>query len=218
MSARTVFLPGDLAVPTAPAKASPSIRHIVRSLVSVSSILLLLLSTTGCNLSQKFQLQSQIDDLNGEKQKLLTTAAEQQAQVAALSQQLDVQSAEMDEYKAQVHSYMLGHVMAVAAIVAGVAGTGVALDSNNEFSDDAKGVGAVIAIAAGLWALGNMAEVNEVLQTLNNADAHMRTLQTKFAQTQSAIAQQRDLVQNTRQRISDLSQQTARLQSQLDAL
>lgn len=175
------------------------------------------LAIAGCN-TEKTRLQSQIDDLVGQKQSLAQTAVQQQAGVEALNQRLNVEAAELSEYKSKIQGYMMDHKMAVVALAAGVAGAGVALDSNNSFSEDAKNVGGVIAAVAAIYALTNLDEVSDVLNNLNQADAHVHTLEAGLAQTRSQIQQQQLGLQSSNNRLAEITQQVENLQARLNQM
>ena len=196
--------------------ASAKRRSVVSS-VPVAALCMLLLCTplTGC---EKIQLQSQIDDLNGQKQKLLETIRDQRAAVEALKERESIQEAELNEYQARVEGYMLDHKMAVAALVAGVGGAGVALDTSNSFSQDAKDVGGTLAAIAAIWALANLDEVSDVLKTLNEADAHVRTMQAQIDQTKSATQQRLLDLQASQGQLTALTRQISDLNTRMGQL
>jgi len=189
-----------------------------------ASILLLLvcmvLPTTGCqsNDQQKVELQSQLDSLSSQCTSVRQAVADQQSTLEALNQRLNQERAQLQEYNAGVQSYMLQHKMAVAALLAGVAGTVPWMNGNDTYSEDAKEVGAAITAIAVIWAISNMDEVSEVLSTLNQADAHVHSLQAQIDQTSSAIGQEQAGIRQTQERLGMLSQKTAAVQQQLSQL
>jgi len=191
---------------------------IPRLSTQVVSGVLCCLVISGCNVTEKMQLQSRIDDLAGQRQFLAQTVVQQQAGVEALNQRLNVQAAELSEYKSKIQGYMMDHKMVVVALAAGVAGAGVALDSNNSFSEDAKNVGGVIAAVAAIYALANLDEVSDVVNNLNQADAHVRTLDAGMAQTRSQIQQQQLSLQSSNNRLAEIIQQVENLQARLNQL
>ncbi len=134
---------------------------IRRFSIPALSFVLCCLATTGCGLVEKMQLQSRIDDLSKQKQSVVEIVTRQEADVESLNNQLNLQVAELNEHQAKIHGYMLDHEMAVAALTAGVAGAGVALDPNNSFSDDAKNIGGVLATLAVFYALANLNEISD---------------------------------------------------------
>jgi hypothetical protein len=124
----------------------------------------------------------------------------------------------LNESNASVEGYILDHKMAVAAIAAGVGGTGVSLDASNSYSDEVKQLASALAVVAGIWALGNMDEVSGVVKTLNQADAHVRTLKVVIAQTSVAIEKQGAAIQESQNQLNAIAQQSSTLQRELNKL
>jgi septal ring factor EnvC (AmiA/AmiB activator) len=193
-------------------------RMIRRFSIPALSFVLCCLATTSCGLVEKMQLQSRIDDLNKQKQSVIETVTRQEADVESLNNQLNLQVAELNEHQAKIHGYMLDHKMAVAALTAGVAGAGVALDHNNSFSDDAKNIGGVVATLAVFYALANLDEISDVVKTLNQADAHSRTLEVAIAQTRAQIDQRSLVLRASQTQQADLTAQIASLQARVGQL
>jgi len=191
---------------------------IPRLSTPVVSGVLCCLAIAGCNVTEKMHLQSQINDLAGQKQSLARTAVQQQAGVEALNQRLNVQAAELSEYRSKIVGYMMDHKMVVIALAAGVAGAGVALDSNNSFSEDAKNVGGWAAAVAAIYALANLGEVSDVLNNLNQADTHVHVLEAGMAQTRSQIQQQQLGLQSINNQLAEITQKVENLQARLDHL
>jgi len=169
----------------------------------------------GCDDPRKTQLQSQVDDLTAQKQTLVRSAMQERETITDLTQRRNLEAAAVNEYEASVQGYMMDHKMVVFALAAGVAGADVALDPNNEFTQDAKNVGGVVTAVAAIYALANLAEVSDVVKNLNEADAHFRTLQAGIAQTEADIQQQQQDLQINEGQIAELSQKIASLQAQL---
>jgi peptidoglycan hydrolase CwlO-like protein len=177
-----------------------------------------LLLLAGCESAEKKQARSQLDEWNGQRQSLRQTIASEQGEVRDLRQQWNVQDAQLKEYQARVEGYMLDHKMAVTAIVAGVAGAGVALDSSNAFSEDAKNIGGLVTFVAAVWALGNMDEISDVVKTLNEADAHVRTLKAAMERTRSAIMDRQADLAAKQSLVEQLGQQIATLNARLERM
>ncbi len=110
---------------------------------------------------------------------------------------------------------MLQHKMAVAALVAGVAGAVPWLEENGKFSQDAKDMGAALTVLAALWAVTHMDEVSEVLGTLNEADVHARNLQAAIDQTAQAVTQQQSNLRDAQSRYAASSGEADSVQVQL---
>jgi septal ring factor EnvC (AmiA/AmiB activator) len=173
---------------------------------------------SGCENPEKIRLKSRIDELNEQKRTLLQTTASQQNDLDSLNDTLNERQAGLNEYQAQVRGYMLEHKMAIAAIVAGVGGADVALDTTNTFSDDAKNIAGPVVLLAAVWAAANFNEVTEVVKTLDEADAHVRTLQTQIANTTAAIERKQQTLQASRNQLAELTKQLTDLNTQLAAL
>ena len=112
----------------------------------------------------------------------------------------------------------MDHKMVVVALAAGVAGAGVALDSNNSFSEDAKNVGGWVAGIAAIYALANFDEVSDVVNNLNQADAHVHNLEAGMAQTRSQIQQQQLSLQSNNNRLAEITRQVEDLQARMNQL
>ncbi len=85
--------------------------------------------------------------------------------------------------------------MAVAALAVGIGGT--AVDSANEFSSDARAIGAVTALLAAAFAYENADDVAEVADRLFQADRYVKELKGRIAETRSARdAEARGLLAN----------------------
>ena len=83
---------------------------------------------------------------------------------------------------------MMDHKMAAFAIAAGIGGAGVALSPDNAFTEDAKEIGAGVALLAGVWALGNAKELTEVCSNLVKADNVLRDLKKASERTDQQIS------------------------------
>jgi hypothetical protein len=192
---------------------SPSIPLCLLLLLGLSS-----LDLTGCNDGRRQQIDYQLQSLSTQTDQLNQRLSDQQSLLEATKQRLQVENAQLNEYNASVQGYMLQHKTAVAVIAAGLAGAGTTLASDNQFSEQAKEVGTIVAVGALLWAASNMDEVTEVFNNLNQADAHAKTLKADIAQAAASIQQQTAAVQQSQQRLDLLAQRTAALQHQRDQL
>jgi chromosome segregation ATPase len=88
---------------------------------------------------------------------------------------------ELEDYRRKVKAYLMDHKMAVAAIVLGVAGTDVAIDKDNEFSEEAEEYAAIGATIAVIYALANMEEVSKVFDVINQADSYVKDAENRIA-------------------------------------
>ena len=176
----------------------------------------MVIASTGCTPdTRRTQLQSQLDNLTGECNRARQAVTDQQSMLVSLNQRLTQERSQLQEYNAGVQGYMMQHKMAVAALVAGVAGTVPWINDNGTYSEDAKEIGAAITAIAVIWALSNMDEVSEVLSTLNQADAHVRSLEAEIGQTSSASDQQGAGLQQAQERLAALSRQSSAVQQNL---
>ena len=118
-------------------------------LVMVMTVVLGCGGLAGCDGNpHRTQLEGRLNTLNSESGTVRQSVSDQQSALEALRQRLARERAELAEYNAGVQSYMLQHKLAVAAIVAGVAGTVPWQSDNQQYSQDAKEVAlAVTAVA-----------------------------------------------------------------------
>lgn len=198
---------------THPTSARSSFTWFCAALLVTPSILL----TAGCD-HRRDDIQAAMSTLNGQKEIVRQTLSNQQSSLEAMNQRLLVEQAQLREYNAGVQGYILDHKMAVAAIAAGIGGTGTAISHDSTYSEEVKEVGAAAALIAIVWALNNMDEVSDVVKTLNQADAHVKTLKADIAQTSSAIEQQRQAIQGSQASLGVMGQKVSALQAQLDQL
>ena len=111
-----------------------------------------------------------------------------QAEMAALRRELIAVRGEKERFQASMKDYLLNHKMAVAAIAAGVGGTGVVLDDKNEFSGDIKAVAGTVAVLGALWAIANYDEVVEVADRLMEASATIEDFTTRTSTLKHRLA------------------------------
>ncbi len=190
----------------------------LRSAITLASLLLsgTALTITGCQNPRKAEIRLQLSDLESKCDSARQSLSNQESGLEALQQRLADRRTQLNEYNASVQGYMLDHKMAVAALAVGVGGAQIS--SDNTYSADAKQVGSTVALLAGLWAIGNMDEVSDVLKTLNQADAQVGTLKSELAQTTSAIQQEEHSIEASKEQLQSLVQQQTRLQEELSAL
>ena len=185
--------------------------------------LLLLLSSwgiflTGCRDPHRVELESRLDALNNQSSSTSQKLSDEQSSLVSLQQRLGSQRTALNDYNASVQNYMLQHKMAVAAIVAGVAGAVPWMDENNKYSQDAKELGFAVTAIALIWASQNMNEVSEVLGNLNEADAHRKGAQAEIDQTIQAVQQQQVSIDRLKGKQSELSQQIEAVKGDLSRL
>ena len=168
-----------------------------------------------CEDSQKQILRSQMNDLDIQRKPLSEEIAGRKSKIASLEQRLYEQQANLKGYEGKVEAYMMNHKMAVAAILAGVGGTSVALDENNEFSDDAKKLGTVVAAIAAVYAIANAEEVLEVGDYLVQADEYVKNLKSQIKTTQTNLGSEKGQLQQEEQKLGLLTSQIAEIRSKL---
>jgi anti-sigma factor RsiW len=129
-----------------------------------------------------------------ERRQRLHTAELLENRVAKLQQTLDEMTARSNELDTRVHQYMMEHKEAVIALAAGVGGSGVALDSSNQYSDEARMVGGIAAGLALVWAVQHPDEIREVAESLATASTtradytrQMEDLRRTIAEEQAKI-------------------------------
>ncbi len=192
-----------------------------KGLRSATTLSLLLLSGTaltisGCENPRKAEIRLELSELGSKCDSARQSVSNGESALKAMQQRRTDRHAQLNEYNASVQGYMLDHKMAVAALAAGVGGAQIS--SDNTYSADAKQVGSAVALLAGLWAIGNMDEVSDVLKTLNEADAHVGTLKSDLAQTTEAIQQEERSIEASKEQLELLVQQQRGLQAELRAL
>jgi hypothetical protein len=122
------------------------------------------------------------------------------------------------QYSGQVKSYMQDHQFAVAAIVLGVAGSEVALSDDNEFSTDAREMGAVVGAMAAIYALAHADEVLEVLGELTKADSTLKQMEQQEQQFATALAADRDALRLAQARAESSTQRLQMIRTSLASL
>ena len=183
------------------------------------------MATSGCDdrkqelaTLHRQELDSKLATLASENTQANQRLSDIESQLEASKERLQLQNAQLNEYNASVDAYILQHKMAVGVIAAGLAGANVTLSSDNQYSQQAHDLSGIALVGATIWILANMDEVTEVFNTLNQADAHVKSLKSDIAQTSSAIDQQTAAVQESQQGIAVIAQKTATLQRERDQL
>jgi hypothetical protein len=133
-------------------------------------------------------------ELRNREATLLNSVAQRRAMLASLQGRLSAQTVGIEEFKAAVRGYMVEHKGIVAALVAVGAGGSIALDENNGFSEDAKGLAATAGGIGLLYCVVKGSECTKVLSELEKADAHRKTLELEIDSTQAAIGRESSLL------------------------
>lgn len=118
-----------------------------------------------------------------------------ESELSVLNQERIRVEAERARHDTAVTAYLMNHKMATAAIVAGVGGTGVALDSSNEFSEEAEQIGAGMATMAAIYAIANFEEVAEVTNEMANASVIQEQYLQRLKQLDVQIAERQEKLQ-----------------------
>lgn len=94
---------------------------------TVVLVLLCLLTLTACsdpNAARKQQLLSELHQVDNDYTRQSQAVSNRKNKVGYLEQQLLTHRSDLSDYKMRVEAYMMNHKMAIAAIGAGVVGTG----------------------------------------------------------------------------------------------
>ncbi len=140
-------------------------------------IVILLLISTSCEDKIKIErtlLISELSDLEQQKSLLVAQINSLSKKYTLAQQESYTLKNDIARYQREVNAYLMNHKMATAAIVGGMGGTSVALEDGNTFSQEAKNIGAGIAILSAFYAIDNAGEVIEVADKLNQADVNIK--------------------------------------------
>ncbi|WP_300593844.1 hypothetical protein [Erythrobacter sp.] len=154
-------------------------------------------SLTACidfNAEERAEVREQMDVLKvriGLAQSELTAARNKQSSIEG---NISRSKRELVQYENKVRAVLQRHPEAVTAIVAGFGGAAVAIDANNEFSEEAESVAAGVALIAGLYALGNQEEVGYVAGVMSNADRDVKAMKSRITALESDLFTQRSVV------------------------
>ena len=136
------------------------------------------------NEAKRQYLSAEIERIGKNYQLAAQELPSKQQRVNFLQEKLQEQNAELADYNRKFNAYIMDHKMAVAAIAAGVGGTAIAYDPNNEFSDEVQVVSGIVGLFAVAWALGNMEEVAQVADQLAQADQYVKSLKAQIESNQ----------------------------------
>lgn len=195
--------------------------RLVNHTTTVFLLLLCLLTVTACsdpNVERKQLLRSDLQQVDNDYTGLSQAVSNRKNTVGYLEQQLLTHRSELSDYKGRVEAYMMNHKMALAAISAGIVGTGVALDSTSTFSSDEKTVGGLLAAGAALWALNNTEELAEVADTMNQADSHIKSLEHQIRTLSSQLAAESQHLLQEEQALRTLQVNGEQIRATLQAL
>jgi peptidoglycan hydrolase CwlO-like protein len=164
---------------------------------------------------RKQKVLSEINAVESERDPVAKIVTARTARIGELQNHAQRLQGELESYEGRVRAYLMDHKMAVAAIAVGAAGTGVALSEDNAFTDDAKTIGGIGAVIAGLWAIGNMEEVMAVLDAMVQADVHVKDLTAQIARARGEIDDERNTLAGEQKQLAGLNDRIAGLRAQL---
>jgi septal ring factor EnvC (AmiA/AmiB activator) len=124
----------------------------------------------------------------GVKQARLARIEGLERQRATWQQTLAQTEAEKASYQTKVNDYAMDHKMAILAIGGAVAGTAIALDKGNNFTDDQKTVAGWTAAFLGLYALSNHEEIIEVTDRMTKAAAMIADYDKRIAEARKQLS------------------------------
>ena len=163
------------------------------SLLSFATLILVV--SAACSDDAVSHNRDALRKLESQGQVITANIQGRELNITSLNNQLSMQHAKLNEFQAKVYEFMMNHKMAVTAIAVGAAGTGIALDPNNEFSEEAKKMGGLAAGLALGWAVFHADEVVFVLDELVKADAYVKSLKSQIMVTEQHLKNEVHLLQ-----------------------
>ena len=166
--------------------------HIARMLATLV-VVATLAACSDRNAAQRQGLLSDIQQTTAAYVAQNQLVIERRATLAELERSVALHQGELADLQRGMNAYVGDHKLAVAAIVAGVAGSAVAVDPNNEFTSDQKTSAGVVALIAAAYALSNADEVTAVADRLLQADHAIKALRRQIdesATSREACARQ----------------------------
>jgi septal ring factor EnvC (AmiA/AmiB activator) len=126
--------------------------------------------------------------VESERQTTLSRIEGLERQLSTLRQSLAVVEGEKAAYQAKVKDYAMDHKLAILAIGGTVAGTAIALDKGDTFSDDQKTIAGWTAAAAATYALFNHQEIIEVTDRMTKAATMIADFDSRIEQTRQQLS------------------------------
>lgn len=175
-------------------------------------------------------LQSGCTDPNAvERRLLLSELQEAETRYASANQQvLELRSSshqsetrlkslrsELADYEGRVQAFMMNHKMATAALMAGTGGAAVALDPNNEFSDEARQIGGIIGVIAGVYCFENSEECARVGDQLVQASARVDDYKSQIRLAEETFSRDQKLLATAEQEFEVISTEVRSLRVKL---
>lgn len=168
--------------------------------------------------AQRTALTSQLQETDAAYAQAVQAMQAHSRQLQALQDERSGLQSQAARLKREVQTFMMDHKMAVAALAAGVAGTGMALDDSGQFTDEARTVAGVVGIVAVGWALFNMEEVAQVASELMKAEAMAKALADRQRAVASALADEQAALQQAQALHQQVQGRLATLRTALAAL
>lgn len=168
--------------------------------------------------ARRTALVSMLQENDGSRSALTRTVEGRRSQVSYLDQLATRQSHELAQFRVRVEAFMMDHKMAIAALVIGGGGIGVALNEGNAFTPDERWLGGIAAFLAIAYAVGNADEVMFVADQLIQADAHFKRLERQLHDTTRQLQAERAQLQREEQQLAALMQKSDEIRSQLVAM
>lgn len=122
------------------------------------------------------------------KQATLARIEGLERQLGTLRQTLAVVEAEKASYQTKMKDYAMDHKMAILAIGGTVAGTAIALDKGDTFTEDQKTIAGWTAAAAAAYALFNHEEIIEVTDRMTKAAAMISDYDNRIKQSRQQVS------------------------------
>lgn len=161
---------------------------------------------------------SELREVENDQTILTEALAGRRSLISQIEERLQKQKSELNIYENSVEAYMMNHKMAVAALASAAGGGAVALDSENEFSDEVQAIGAGFTVFGALYILSNSEEVIELLDQLIQADAHVKNLRSHINETQRNLNHELNLLQSEEERFMSNTERIRYIRSQIKRL
>ena len=162
-------------------------------------------------------LQQEIQSQSATQNYLLQQLANRDQVASALEVQVNELEGTLRAHNDEVEAYIWNHKTASLCLAAG----GIALSSDNEYSDDIKGLGTIGAVLCTLAFASDAnfrREVINVGDQLMQADARAKNLRSQMREAESRLYRERSQAVAVRTRYDSVASSIQNLQLQLDSL
>jgi ADP-ribosylglycohydrolase len=163
----------------------------------------------------KQKLLLEIKEMDIERSSLSQAALGHSSMISSLEQRLSEQTVELEHYTDEFKAFMMDHKMAILAVLAAGGGAAVALTNSAEFSDDAKSIGAIVGVLAGLYALANADEVAAVGDRILQATARTANMKSAIETTNQQLAAERIALEDSNAKLQQVNGRIAELRAGL---